>query len=146
MPPAPVGGGHSPSIPKAAAVPQVGGHGPSHAPTPSRGGKREQVEANIGATTESNFFVGFSGEIAEGGVFAATYATHPRGTPIEVLVTLPGGFETKINGVVRFVRDSMDFGSDSEPGMGVQFEGLTAEQRELILRFIRKRAPMFYDE
>jgi hypothetical protein len=40
----------------------------------------------------------------------------------------------------------MDFGSDSEPGMGVQFEGLTAEQRELILRFIRKRAPMFYDE
>jgi uncharacterized protein (TIGR02266 family) len=151
MPPPPAQPVHAQPIPKASPVPQAApqAHAPSqpqHAPTPSRGGKREQVEANIGATTESNFFVGFSGEIAEGGVFVATYTTHQRGTPVEVLVTLPGGFETKINGVVRFVRDSMDFGSESEPGMGVQFEGLTAEQRELILRFIKKRAPMFYDE
>src|SRR5688500_11760763 len=68
MPPAPQGQVHSPSIPKASPVPQVHGGGqPQHAPpVASRGGKREQVEANIGATTESNFFVGFSGEISEG--------------------------------------------------------------------------------
>jgi hypothetical protein len=30
--------------------------------------------------------------------------------------------------------------------MGIQFEGLDPEGRELILRFIRKRPPMFYDE
>ena len=109
--------------------------------------KRETIEVNIGATTESNFFVGFSGEIAEGGVFAATYNIASRGTPLRVLVTLPGGFEKHVHGRVRFVRDPMDMGAeDTAPGMGVQFEGLDAEARELILRFIRKRAPMFYDE
>lgn len=121
----------------------------SAAPRPAqqfqvRSGPREKLEANVGATTESNFFVGFSGDIGDGGVFIATYATFPLGTPVEVLVTLPGGYASTINGHVRFVRDPMDM--DSEPGIGVRFEGLTSEQRELVLRFIRKRPPLFYDE
>lgn len=116
------------------------------APVPQRGGPRQVVEANVGATTETNFWVGFSGEIAEGGVFVATYNVHPKGTPVDTLVTLPGGFEFRVNGVVRFVRDPMDLSQESEPGMGVQFEGLTAEHRELVLRFIRKRPPIFYDD
>jgi hypothetical protein len=40
----------------------------------------------------------------------------------------------------------MDMGMDSEPGMGIQFDRLDAEQRELILRFVRKRRPIFYDD
>ena len=109
--------------------------------------KRETIEVNIGATTESNFFVGVSGEISEGGVFAATYNISQRGTPLRLLVTLPGGFEKHVNGRVRFVRDPMDMAADeTTPGMGVQFEGLDPEARELILRFVRKRPPMFYDE
>jgi uncharacterized protein (TIGR02266 family) len=107
-------------------------------------GPREKLEANVGATTESNFFVGFSGDISEGGVFVATYLTLDVGTRTEVLVTLPGGFEKSIPGTVRFVRDPMDM--ESEPGIGVRFERLDDEARELILRFIRKRPPLFYDE
>ena len=107
---------------------------------------RENVEVNIGANTESNFFVGFSGEIAEGGVFASTYAILAKGAPVRALVTLPGGFETHVNGFVRFVRDPMDMANDSEPGMGIQFEGLDPQARELILRFIKKRRPIFYDD
>ncbi|HMI91710.1 MAG TPA: PilZ domain-containing protein [Polyangiales bacterium] len=107
-------------------------------------GSRAPLEANVGATTESNFFVGFSGEISEGGVFVATYQTIEIGEKVEVLVTLPGGFERKIPGTVRFVRDPMDM--DSEPGIGVRFDRLEDEARELILRFIRKRPPLFYDE
>lgn len=107
---------------------------------------RTHLEVNIGATTESNFYVGFSGEIREGGVFAATYNILAQGTPVRVLVTLPGGFEKEVNGHVRFVRDPMDMSSEAEPGMGIQFENLDDEGRELILRFVRKRAPMFYDE
>jgi uncharacterized protein (TIGR02266 family) len=123
------------TAPKVAAV----------APTrPAKTGPREKLEANVGATTESNFFVGFSGEISEGGVFIATYATFPVGTLVEMLVTLPGGYASTILGSVRFVRDPMDM--DSEPGIGVKFDSLTAEQRELVLRFIRKRPPLFYDE
>lgn len=107
---------------------------------------REDLEVNIGANTESNFYVGFSGEIAEGGVFSATYSILGRGTPVRVLVTLPGGFVTHVNGYVRFVRDPMDMNTESEPGMGIQFEGLDSEQRELILRFVKKRRPIFFDD
>ncbi|HEX4351576.1 MAG TPA: PilZ domain-containing protein [Polyangiales bacterium] len=107
-------------------------------------GPREKVEANVGATTETNFFVGFSGEISEGGVFIATYATLSIGALAEVLVTLPGNYQFTVPGVVRFVRDPMDM--DSEPGIGIQFEALSPDHRELILRFIRKRPPVFYDE
>ncbi|MEZ4256159.1 MAG: PilZ domain-containing protein [Polyangiales bacterium] len=115
-------------------------------PPPIEDAARVAVEANIGATTESNFFVGFTGEISDGGVFLATYEVLAANTGVNVLVTLPGGFETRIKGWVRFVRDPMDLDSDSEPGLGIQFENLNEEQRELILRFIRKRPPMFYDD
>lgn len=136
----------------AAAAPQAGNWQPAQPAAPAAGhafhqqSDRVQVEANIGATTESNFYVGFSGEIAEGGVFLSTYEVLARGTPVNVLITLPGGFETRIDGHVHFVRDPMDFGSDAEPGIGIRFESLKADQRELILRFIRKRPPVFYDD
>ncbi len=147
------------AVPKAAPVPNVpaaaGGTVPlsgqqksaaAAASAPASNLAREEVEANIGATTESNFYVGFSGEIGEGGVFLATYETFPRGTPINMLVTLPGGFEMRVTGQVRFVRDPLDFSADSEPGMGIQFDALPPNDRELVLRFIRKRPPMFYDD
>lgn len=123
---------------------------PATGPTPpvveSTGGPRENLEVNIGATTESNFYVGFSGEVSEGGVFVSTYEVLGRGKPVHMLVTLPGGFQFHADGIVRFVRDPMDFTADAEPGMGIQWESLDREARELVLRFIRKRAPMFYDE
>ncbi len=166
-PPAPVNFAQ-PQFPQAAPVPRFDGvpqaqpasvqppastaphspYRPSAAPVAARHDlPRAELEANIGATTESNFFVGFSGEIAEGGVFIATYTALERGQRVLVTITLPGGFETKVEGLVRFMRDPLDFAADAEPGLGVQFgAGLPHETRELILRFIRKRAPMFYDE
>jgi uncharacterized protein (TIGR02266 family) len=110
------------------------------------GGRRADLEANVGASSETNFYVGFSGEIAEGGVFVATYNTLDVGTSVVVTVTLPGGYEFRVPAHVHFVRDPMDMSDESEPGMGVKFEQLQGEHRELILRFIRKRAPMFYDD
>ncbi|MEM9194146.1 MAG: PilZ domain-containing protein [Myxococcota bacterium] len=135
-------------IPKAAPVPSAAPSAPSPAtasPAPASS-PRESAEANIGATTESNFFVGFSGEISDGGVFLATYDVLPKGSLVDLLVTLPGGFEVRTPGKVRFVRDPLDFSADSEPGIGIQFDNLQADQRELILRFVRKRPPMFYDD
>jgi uncharacterized protein (TIGR02266 family) len=117
---------------------------PSHAATP--GARRSDVEANVGVSSETNFYVGFSGEIAEGGVFVATYNTLDIGSLVNITVTLPGGYEFRVPGYVQFVRDPMDMTDESEPGMGVKFEQLPSDNRELVLRFVRKRAPMFYDD
>ncbi len=140
---------HPVSMPSGPTIPDV----PKAAPVPSDAGApyraqvaREHVEANLGATTESNFYVGFSGEISQGGVFVSTYNILPKGSPVRVLITLPGNLSTEVDGTVRFVRDPMDMNADSEPGMGVAFDGLEKDSRELILRFIRKRPPVFYDE
>jgi uncharacterized protein (TIGR02266 family) len=140
----------APAAPAAPATPEAPAAEGSGAPEPAagrdEGAERERIEANLGATTESNFYVGFSGEISQGGVFISTYNILPEGSPVRCFITLPGNLSTEVDGRVRFVRDPMDMASDSEPGMGVAFEGLTKEARELILRFIRKRPPMFYDE
>jgi uncharacterized protein (TIGR02266 family) len=130
--------GRPPSSPPGAHAPQ--------APQPVLLGPRENVEANVGASSETNFYVGFSGEIAEGGVFVATYNTLAQGALVTLHVTLPGGYEFKSPGRVHFVRDPMDMNDDAEPGMGVKFEALTSEHRELVLRFVRKRPPMFFDD
>ncbi|MDH5671401.1 MAG: PilZ domain-containing protein [Myxococcales bacterium] len=130
------------AVPAAAPVPSDAR--PVSERPPSAPGERAAFEANVGATTESNFFVGFSGDIAEGGVFVGTYLTAAVGDKVDLTLTLPGGFEQVIAGTVRFVRDPMDM--DSEPGIGVGFDRLSAEQRELILRFVRKRPPLFYDD
>ncbi len=149
-PPAGVAVPGTPSVPAEAVAPPASAPPPAAAPAssaaPVPSGPRQELEVNVGATTDSNFYVGFSGEVAEGGVFYATYEVLPPGTPVAMLVTLPGGFEFRANGTVRFVRDPMDFTMESQPGMGIQFENLSSEARELILRFVRKRAPLFYDE
>jgi uncharacterized protein (TIGR02266 family) len=146
-------GAVAPAFPGAPAVPILSRPAPPPSPPPGTRDSverdsvnREHVEANLGATTESNFYVGFSGEISQGGVFVSTYNILGKGEPVRVLITLPGNLSTEVNGHVRFVRDPMDMNADSEPGMGLAFEGLDADARELILRFIRKRPPMFYDE
>lgn len=147
-PPAPAEGIGAPSFPPTPPVPASSRPAPPPSPPPGTRDDvaREHVEANLGATTESNFYVGFSGEISQGGVFVSTYNILAKGAPVRVLITLPGNLSTELNGRVRFVRDPMDMNADSEPGMGLAFDGLDAEARELILRFIRKRPPMFYDE
>jgi uncharacterized protein (TIGR02266 family) len=148
----PMGQAPMPAMPQPQAhapqshAPQPAAHRPSVPTPPPATGPRVDVEANIGATTESNFFVGFSGEISDGGVFLSTYEVLKLGTRVRALVTLPGNFEFKVDGWVRFVRDPMDFNSDADPGMGIQFEHLSADARDLVLRFIRKRAPLFYDD
>ena len=106
---------------------------------------RPLIEVNLGPTTLSNIFMGFSGELGRGGVYVPTYEPLPVGCPVELLITMSGGFETRALGRVRFRREQS---ADEEmgPGLGVGFETLTIEGAQLLARFARLREPEFYAE
>lgn len=116
-------------------------------PRPTSVDLEVSLTTELTATSDSNFFIGFSGDIGDGGCFVATYDDrYPVGQPIQLTLRLPGNFVLDVTGVVQFVVDpqTTDDG-DLKPGMGVQFLNLSTEQRNIIHRFIRKRAPMFFD-
>ncbi len=108
----------------------------------------ERVDAEFEVTAESdhNFYLGFTENISEGGLFLATYQTHKLGDTLTLRFTLPG-VERPIETVaeVRWAR-RLNPASDTPPGVGLRFVSLSEEDRRLIERFSRKREPLFYDE
>jgi uncharacterized protein (TIGR02266 family) len=102
---------------------------------------RVAVAVEIGLETESHFFSGLSGDISEGGVFVQTYRDLPVGSDVEVLFELPDG-QLTAHGRVRWHRDKSD---SSPPGVGIAFEKLGEDDRQVIQRFCERRAPLYYD-
>ncbi len=105
---------------------------------------RRLVELDIGLHADTNFFTGFSADVSSGGLFVSTYDVLPIGTRINVNFSLPAGPILSVNGVVRWVREFNEMSPEVMPGMGIQFEGLSAEEAELISRYMSDIPPMFY--
>ncbi|MBN8470684.1 TIGR02266 family protein [Corallococcus exiguus] len=126
---------------------------PARAPvaaTPAKSDARKagrvRMHTTIDTRSDSNFFTGFSMDISEGGIFIATVEAVPRGTPVELDFTLPGGRPLTVNGVVRWARDGNDRTPDLMPGVGVQFTTLPPEVAHAISSFVATRDPMFYPD
>jgi uncharacterized protein (TIGR02266 family) len=113
---------------------------------PRRRAARVSIEADIGFQSESNFFTGYSEDISSGGIFVATFDPCPLGSEIAVSFTLPDGYLVSAQGAVRWIREYNETALDAQPGMGVQFIGLSGEDRERINAFLERREPMFFDE
>ncbi len=107
---------------------------------------RVALEADITFASDSNFYTGFAEDISDGGVFVATYSLYRIGTAIQVTFTLPSGHTLTVDGTVRWLRDIWDLDHDTQPGMGIAFEGLNAEDKQTIARFMQSRAPLFFAE
>ncbi len=108
----------------------------------SRRSHRQVVELEVGISSESNFYIGFTENLSEGGVFVATYTSKPIGSKVEVVLSFPNGEEMRVPGVVRWLREAT---SEGWPGLGVQFESLTEGDEKNIRKFLSLREPMFYD-
>ncbi|GAC1351180.1 MAG: hypothetical protein NVSMB1_01720 [Polyangiales bacterium] len=137
-----------PARPAAAqkAVPQAPPPSPSAAPdsvAPPPG----VIEAELGAHSSSNFYKTLSGNdiVDHGGNFVSTYASPPIGSAVMIRIHLPGGYHFDCQGRVKWTRDARD-NPDAPPGFGAQFQGISAEQRQLIQRYVRNREPLFYDD
>jgi uncharacterized protein (TIGR02266 family) len=107
--------------------------------------RRVGVCLGVGFRSESSSFTGFTSDISEGGLFVATHELQALGSEIELTFTLPAGSELIARGIVRWVRDPLDYNPHSPPGMGVQFTALGDQIRVLIHEFVELREPMFFE-
>jgi uncharacterized protein (TIGR02266 family) len=107
---------------------------------------RIAIEAEVGFQSDTNFFMGFSEDVSTGGLFISTYDIRPIGEVLNLNFTLPDGHLISVDGVVRWVREYNETTPDIPPGMGVQFESLTPEDKEAIEMFIEERPALFYDD
>ncbi len=103
-----------------------------------------EIEAALGANSDSNFFLGLSGSdvVDHGGVFVATYNAPSLGDELMVRVLLPGGFEFRARGVVAWTRTSRT----GIPGCGIRFTHIDDEGAALVRRYVQKREPLLHDD
>jgi uncharacterized protein (TIGR02266 family) len=107
---------------------------------------RHDIELEVTMESETNFYLGLTENISEGGLFIATHVLKPLGTQIGVSFALPDSeVPVRTIGTVRWVREYSET-SDTSPGMGVRFEQLTPTQMEQIRHFLSARAPLFHDD
>ena len=104
----------------------------------------EELVAELGLHTESNFFTAYSGGMADGGLFIQTYRPMQVGDSVRVELSLPSGYETQIRGRVAWVRQG-GAGHDLTPGVGIVFDSLSRSDEEAIVHFMRLREPNFFD-
>lgn len=102
---------------------------------------RQVIDLEVGVTSESNFYVGFTENMSPAGVFVATYALQPIDSKVEVALEMHDGTTMRIPGVVRWVREAT---ADHWPGIGVEFERLPLADEERIRRFLALRDPLFH--
>ena len=111
----------------------------------SRKSHRLKMEAKITLRSQTNFFVGFSENISEGGIFITTQSPPDIGDAIEVDIPLIDGSETiAVKGVVRWHR----FMANGNPsGCGVQFTEIPAGAEQLLQNMITllQKEPLFID-
>ncbi|HEX7479073.1 MAG TPA: TIGR02266 family protein [Polyangiales bacterium] len=108
---------------------------------------RVDLNVEIGIDDYTNFYVGFTENVSEGGLFLATYQLRPVGTEVALTFVLPDEHAVSVQGVVRWVRDLRDGASaDTPPGLGIEFVRLGEDDKQRIQAYVDRRAPMFYPD
>ncbi len=103
------------------------------------------VEVSVGS--DHHFFVGWSENICEGGLFLATHQLVAVGTILRVtLKGEPHLPRTTVEVEVRWLRKTNELTSDCPPGMGLKFVNLPPDVAEGIHAFVAsRRDAMFVD-
>jgi uncharacterized protein (TIGR02266 family) len=103
---------------------------------------RFQAELEINLRSDSQFWMGTSTNLSDGGIFVATKELKPIGTEVEITIKLPDQFMPLwVVGIVRWIRDTPS-GRDAPLGMGIQFKLLSDEAVRAIHGFMGKRPPL----
>lgn len=106
--------------------------------------ERLALQAKVNVRSDTNFYMGFSENISEGGVFVSTIAPPNVGDPVELNIESDGGSAIAVQGIVRWHRVLPD---ESISGCGIQFINLSDEAKKAIEGVIAslRRDPLFVD-
>jgi uncharacterized protein (TIGR02266 family) len=100
-----------------------------------RRSKRAELIVRVEYGTVDEFFSEFTRDINEGGLFIETEKPKPPGSEVTMYFNLPGTDE-RITTIGRVVRVSS--GDESvPPGMGIEFDELTRDDRKRINTIVR---------
>ena len=106
---------------------------------------RLEVRLVVSVESESNFYIGFTENLSEGGVFVATHAPKRIGSTVDLVIVLPLQAPIHAKGTVRWVRPYQE-PEGTAPGMGIRFDELSTDAADRIREFTQSRPPMFFDD
>jgi type IV pilus assembly protein PilZ len=108
---------------------------------------RVTVDIEVDYKSADNFLFAYITDISAMGIFIRTNAPEPPGTKLNLSFAPPGGPRLNLEGRVMWVNPFRPGSYDNiNPGMGVQFVDLSAEQREQIVNLVRTFAYLSDDE
>jgi type IV pilus assembly protein PilZ len=108
---------------------------------------RVTVDIEVDYKSADNFLFAYITDISAMGIFIRTNAPEPPGTKLNLSFAPPGGPRLDLEGRVMWVNPFRPGSYDNiNPGMGVQFVDLSAEQREQIVNLVRTFAYLSDDE
>ncbi|MSQ02332.1 MAG: hypothetical protein EXR71_10655 [Myxococcales bacterium] len=113
-------------------------------PEENRAAPRRLLEAQISASSQSNFYCGFTEDISEGGVFVAMSPPPPIGELVQLSVRVGANQPVTAIGEVRWHRTDCD---GNLCGAGVQFIVLDPRAADLIQGLLARagQAPLFVE-
>lgn len=102
--------------------------------------RRFEVVRDVSFNSETNFYVGVTENVSQGGLFVRTDEKLEVGQRVSLSLTLTeGGAHIDCVGEVRWIEPHSD-----PPGYGIRFTNLTAEMRKAIDAFIAQRKPIYH--
>jgi uncharacterized protein (TIGR02266 family) len=122
---------------------------PSSAPEDSgtrREHTRHRVDLDVTVSSDHNFYTGFIENMSTGGIFVATHKVKPVGERLAFSITLPDSKQPITGeGEVRWVRLYSE-DSNVEPGMGLRFTEISAQNVHRVQTFLAQREPIYYED
>ncbi|MFW7379398.1 MAG: TIGR02266 family protein [Oligoflexus sp.] len=102
-----------------------------------RKSQRIPIQLLVDYKAEGHYLFDFCRDLGTGGVFIETKTPLDHGSEVDLTFTLPDSKETlETKGRVIWVQSVVPGKKDLTPGMGVQFEGFTSEQRKVLEKFV----------
>jgi type IV pilus assembly protein PilZ len=98
---------------------------------------RFDVEWSVDLVADDTFLYASITNISEMGIFVKTTEPRAVGTPMVLTFAPPGHEPFKLAGSVAWINKVRDNGDNPNPGMGIRFADLSADDRERLVEIIR---------